>query len=178
MDNFSQLITQRRSMRKFKEETLSQDQVVEIMKAALKSPSSKRSNCWQFIVVDDKDKLEKLSFCKENGSAFIKDAPLAVVVLADPLLSDVWIEDASIASIMIQLQAEDLGLGSCWVQVRERNLANGTPSGDYVRNVLDIPLQLQVLSIIAIGHKGMERKPFDDDNLLWEKVHINKFGEK
>ena len=42
--------------------------------------------------------------------------------MADPLASDVWIEDASIASIMIQLQAEDLGLGSCWVQVRERSL--------------------------------------------------------
>ncbi len=178
MDNFSQLITQRRSMRKFTEESLSQDQVVELLKAALMSPSSKRSNCWQFVVVEDKDKLEKLSLCKESGSAFVKDAPLAIVVLADPLLSDVWIEDASIASIMIQLQAEDLGLGSCCVQVRERYMANGTPSGDYVRNVLDIPLQLQVLSIIAIGHKGMERKPFNEENLLWEKVHINKFGEK
>ncbi len=178
MDNFTELIKKRRSMRKFTEQTLSQEEVVEIMKAALMSPSSKRSNCWQFIVVDDKDKLEKLSLCKENGSSFVKDAPMAVVVLGDSLLSDVWIEDTSIASIMIQLQAEDLGLGSCWVQVRERYLANGTPSGDYVRNVLDIPLQLQVLSIIAIGHKGMERKSFNEDNLLWEKVHINNFGEK
>jgi hypothetical protein len=120
----------------------------------------------------------KLSFCKESGAAFVKDAALAIVVTADPLASDVWIEDASIASIMIQLQAEDLGLGSCWVQVRERFTANGTPANEYIHELLDFPLQLQVLSVIAIGHKGMERKPFDESHLQWEKVHINKFGGK
>lgn len=163
-------------MRKFTEEELTQDQVLALLKAALMSPSSKRSNCWQFIVVDDKDTLEKLSFCKESGAAFVKDAAVAIVVTADPLASDVWIEDAAVASLMIQLQAEDLGLGSCWVQVRERFTANGMPANEYIHELLDIPLQLQVLSLIAIGHKGMERKPFDDAHLQWEKVHINKYG--
>ena len=178
MENFSDLIRNRRSMRKFTDEELTQDQVLTLLKAALMAPSSKRSNCWQFIVVDDKDTLEKLSFCKESGAAFVKDAALAIVVTADPLASDVWIEDASIASIMIQLQAEDLGLGSCWVQVRERFTANGTPANEYIHELLYLPLQLQVLSVIAVGHKGMERKPFDELHLQWEKVHINKFGGK
>lgn len=165
-------------MRKFTDESLTQEEVVALLKAALMSPASKRSNPWQFIVVDDKDMLEKLSHSKEHGAAFISGAALAVVVMADPLASDVWIEDASIASIMLQLQAEDLGLGSCWVQVRERFTALGVPSGEYVREVLDIPLQLQVVSIVAIGHKGMERKPFDEEHLQWEKIHINKYGGK
>ena len=176
MKSFSELIKQRRSMRKFTDEELTQEEVVTLLKAALMSPSSKRSNCWQFISVDDKETLDKLSRCKETGSSFLKDAPLAIVVLADPLASDVWIEDAAIASLMIQLQAEDLGLGSCWIQVRERYNAAGMSSDEYVHGILDIPLQLQVLSIIAIGHKGMERKPFDESHLLWEKVHINKYG--
>ena len=77
---------------------------------------------------------------------------------------------------MIQLQAEDMGLGSCWIQVRERFGADGVPANEYVHDVLDIPLQLQVLSIIAVGHKGMERKPFDEAHLQWEKVHINKYN--
>ena len=124
----------------------------------------------------DKETLQKLSRCKEQASQFIADAALAVVVMADPLGSDVWIEDASIASIYLQLQAEDLGLGSCWVQVRERFAAPGITSEEYVRDVLDIPLQLQVLSIIAIGHKGMERKPFNEEHLQWEKIHLNKYG--
>lgn len=178
MENFSELIKYRRSMRKFTEEELSQDEVVTLMKAALMAPTSKRSNCWQFVVVDDKEILKELSHCKEQASSFIADAALAIVVTADPLASDVWIEDASIASIMIQLQAEDLGLGSCWVQIRERYMATGMPSDEFVRGVLDLPLQLQVLSIIAIGHKGMERKPFNEDYLQWEKIHINKFGGK
>lgn len=120
MESFSELIKARRSMRKFTEEELTQEQVVTLMKAALMAPTSKRSNAWQFIVVDEKDKLKELSYCKEQASQFIADAALAVVVVADPLASDVWIEDASIASIYLQLQAEDMGLGSCWVQVRER----------------------------------------------------------
>ena len=163
-------------MRKFTDQELTQDEVVMLMKAALMSPSSKRSNCWQFVIVDDEELLERLSYCKEQSASFIKDAALAVVVMADPLASDVWIEDASIASIMIQLQAEDLSLGSCWVQVRERFTSDGIPSNEYVHQVLDLPLLLQVLSIIAIGHKGMERKPFNEEHLQWEKIHLNKYG--
>ena len=175
MESFSELIKARRSMRKFTEEELTQEQVVTLMKAALMAPTSKRSNAWQFIVVDDKDTLKKLSLCKEQASQFIADAALAVVVTADPLVSDVWIEDAAIASIYLQLQAEDMGLGSCWVQLRERFAMSGISSNEYVH---DIPLQLQALSIIAIGHKGMERKPFNEDNLQWEKIHLNKYGGK
>ncbi|MBQ8593856.1 MAG: nitroreductase family protein [Bacteroidaceae bacterium] len=176
MDKFSELIKTRRSMRKFTEEELTQEQVELLLRAALMAPSSKRSNPWQFIVVDDKETLEKLAQCKEAGAGLIAGAPLAIVVLADPAVSDVWIEDASVATLMIQLQAEDLGLGSCWVQVRERFTADGISAGEVVRELLDIPLQMQVLSIVAVGHKGMERKPFDEEHLQWEKVHINKFG--
>lgn len=178
MEQFGDLIKNRRSMRRFTDEELTQDQVVALLRAALMSPSSKRSNPWQFIVVGDKETLEKLSHCKELGASFLKDAAVAIVVMADPLVSDVWIEDAAIASLMIQLQAEDLGLGSCWVQVRERFTATGVPSGEYVHEVLDIPLQFQVLSIVAVGHKGMERKPFNEEHLQWEKIHIDKYGGK
>lgn len=178
MKDFSELIKTRRSMRKFTSEELTEDEAAALMKAALMSPSSHRSNGWQFVIVDDKETLVKLSQCKEAGAALIADAPLAIVVMADPLASDVWIEDASIASIMIQLQAEDLGLGSCWVQVRERYAADGTSANEIVHEILDIPLQLQVLSIIAVGHKGMDRKPFNEDNLQWEKIHINRYGGK
>ncbi|MCD8293556.1 MAG: nitroreductase family protein [Prevotellaceae bacterium] len=178
MENFSELIQKRRSMRKFTAEELTADEVATLMRAALMAPTSKRGNAWQFIVVDDKETLARLARCKENASQFIASAAIAVVVTADPVTSDVWIEDAAIASIYLQLQAEDLGLGSCWVQVRERFTADGTPSGEYVSQVLDIPQPLQVLSIVAIGHKGMERKPFNEEHLQWEKVHLNKYGGK
>ena len=178
MESFATLIQNRRSTRKFTEQLLSPEQVELILKAALMAPASKRSNPWQFVVVEDKEMLKKLAGCKKNGSTFLEGCALAVVVLANVMESDVWIEDASVASIYMQLQAEDLGLGSCWVQVRERYAADGTSANEIVHEILDIPLQLQVLSIIAVGHKGMERKPFNEDNLQWEKIHLNKYGGK
>lgn len=176
MTDFQQLIINRRSIRKFTEEKLSPEQVEKIMKATLLSPASKSANPWQFVLVEDKDMLEKLSHCKKSSSKLIAGCALAIIVLADPLASDVWVEDASIASIIIQLQAEDLGLGSCWVQVRQRLTIEDTPSDEYVRELLDIPMQMQVLSVIAIGHKEQNKPPHDEDKLQWEKIHIGKFN--
>lgn len=116
MESFATLIKSRRSTRKFTDQLLNPEQVEMILKAALMAPASKRKNPWQFVVVEDKEMLAKLSVCKPAGAAFLKDCALAVVVLANVMESDVWVEDASIASIYMQLQAEDLGLGSCWCQ--------------------------------------------------------------
>lgn len=176
MSKFQNLITNRRSCRKFTEEKLTPEQVELILKAALKSPSSKSKNPWEFIVIEDQEMLVKLSKCKTHGAKPLAGCTLAIVVLADPLTSDVWVEDASIASIMMQLQAEDLNIGSCWIQIRERSVVEEGPmSEEYIREILDIPLPLQVLSIIAFGHKGQDRPPIDDDNLQWEKIHIGKY---
>ena len=175
---FFELLKSRRSIRQYSDQKIEEEKISQLTAAALMSPASKRSNPWEFIVVEEKEMLKKLSECRNNGSQMLAGAPLAVVVLADTSKSDVWIEDVSIAALIIQLQAQDLGLGSCWVQVRERYTATGMPSDEFVRGVLDIPLQLQVLSVIAIGHKGMERKPFNEHHLQWEKIHINKFGGK
>ena len=112
MEKFSELIRIRRSMRKFTEEELNQDEVVALLRAALISPSSKGVRPWEFVVVDNKELLQQLAHCKEHGAELVEGAPLAVVVLADPTQSDVWVEDASVATTMMLLQAEDLGLGT------------------------------------------------------------------
>ena len=129
MESFAILIKSRRSTRKFTDQLLNPEQVEMILKAALMAPASKRKNPWQFVVVEDKEMLAKLSVCKPAGAAFLKDCALAVVVLANVMESDVWVEDASIASIYMQLQAEDLGLGSCWCQIRF--VENNWASKDY-----------------------------------------------
>ena len=177
MESFASLIKQRRSTRKFTEEPLTPVQVEAILKAGLMAPSSKRSNPWQFIVVEDKEMLQKLAHCKNGGSAFLEGCSLAVVVCADVMASDVWVEDASVASIYMQLQAEDLGLGSCWCQIRNRVTEDERDSNDYVRFLLQIPYQLDVLSIIGFGHKDQVRKPFDESHLQWEKIHLGKYQE-
>lgn len=175
MESFIDLVRQRRSMRKFTDEALTSDEVTTLLKSALMSPSSKGKHAWHFVVVDDKAMLEKLSMCKAQGADFLAGATMAVVVVGDPEESDVWVEDASVASTVLLYQAEDLGLGACWIQVRNRYTAEGEPADNIVRYLLGIPEPLRVVSIVAVGHKGMERKPFNEERLLWDKVHVDKF---
>lgn len=175
MSNFSELITKRRSIRKFTDEKIKPEEVELILKAGLKSPSSKNAKPWHFIAIEDKEMLEKLVHCKKMGAKFIADCPLAIIVLADPFVSNVWIEDASIATIMMQLQAEDLNIGSCWIQIRGRQTIDDSSSEEFIKDLLDIPMQMQVLSVITFGYKNQEKSPIDDDKLDWEKVHIGKY---
>lgn len=175
MNDFKALAQRRRSHRMFTDQEIDADDVRLILRAALMAPSSRGQRAWQFVVVDDKMDLEKLSDAKDAGGSFIKDAPLAIVVLGDPLQNDCWVEDGAIAAVSMQYQAEDLGLGSCWVQMRGRGLSDGTTADTVVRGVLDIPDNLNVLCIIAFGHKAGDLKPQDEERLKWESVHINKF---
>lgn len=175
MSNFNTLAQLRRSHRKFTEEEISAEDVRLILRAALMSPTSKGRRDWQFVVVDDKIDIEKIADAKSNGSLFVKDAPLVVVVLGDPLVNDCWVEDASIAAISMQYQAEDLGLGSCWVQMRGRGLSDGTSADVVIRGILDIPENLSCLCVLAFGHKADDRKPQNEDRLKWENVHVGRY---
>lgn len=175
MNTFYSLLKTRRSTRKFTTQTVETEKIETLKSAILMSPTGKRLNEWEFIVVEDTKTLNKLAESKEHGSELIARAPLAIVVIADTTKTDVWIEDCSIASIILQLQAEELGLGSCWVQIRQRKLKDGTMSEDYVRELLDIPSHYGVESIVAIGYKDEIKKAFDEDKLQKEKIHLNKF---
>ena len=175
MTDFKELVKTRRSHRKCSSEEIAPEAVQLIMRAALMSPTSKSQRAWQFVVVDDKTDIEKLADAKNLGSQFMKGAPLAVVVLGDPMQNDCWVEDGSIAAISMQYQAEELGLGSCWVQMRGRGLDDGTPADEVIRGILDIPANYNVLCVVAFGHYIDERKPQNEDNLKWENVHASKW---
>ena len=175
MTEFKTLAQMRRSHRKFTSEEIDAEDVKIILRAALMSPTSKGQRAWEFVVVDDKLDLEKLSDAIAMGGQFLKDAPLAIVVLGDPMANDCWIEDGSIAAISMQYQAEELGLGSCWVQMRGRGLSDGTSADTVIRGILDIPENLSVLCVLAVGHKADERQPQNEDKLKWERVHLNKY---
>lgn len=175
MLDFQSLLIRRRSIRNFSAELLSPDEIRRIIEAALLSPTSKNKHSWEFIAVEEKEDLSKLSVCKPGSASFVADAVLAVVVLGNPLISDAWVEDASIAAINMQLQAEELGIGSCWVQVRNRNYSDTISAGEYINTLLEVPMPLEVLCMIAFGKKVKERTPADPDNLHWEKVHVGKY---
>ncbi|MDO4309241.1 MAG: nitroreductase family protein [Prevotella sp.] len=175
MTDFKDLVQLRRSHRKFTDSELDGDDVKMIVRAGLMAPTSKGQRNWHFIIVDEKDIIEKLADAKDMGSQFMKGAPLAIVVIGDPQQNDCWVEDGSIAAISMQLQAEELGLGTCWVQMRGRGLSDGTSAGNIIRGILGMPDNYDVLCVLAVGHKADERKPQNEERLKWENVHINKF---
>ena len=175
METFHDLLVRRRSIRKYTDEEIAADDVQLILEAALMAPTSKNCRPWHFVTVEDKKKLELLGHCKDFGAAPIGKCSLAIVVSADPAITDTWVEDATIAATYIQLQAEALGLGSCWIQIRGRFSGDDEPSEDYVKALLDMPADLPVLCIITLGHKDEERKPFNPEKMLWERVHIGKW---
>ena len=176
MVNFKELVALRRSHRKFLPDTVSSEDVRHILRAALMSPTSKNRRSWQFVVVDDKEKLSELSEAKDSGAQLISDAPLAVVVVGEKNDNDCWVEDCSIAAITMQYQAEELGLGSCWVQMHGRTLADGTDTEEVIRGILGLPADVGVLCVVAIGHPADERKPQNEEKLKWESVHENEWG--
>ena len=172
------LLRSRRSIRKFTEQKISKDIENLLIEAMLRSQSSRNIRPWEFIIIDDKQQLEHLASAKQHGSALIKDAAMAVVIIADHSKSDVWIEDASIASIQLQLMADSLGLGSCWVQIRNRMATDEVSSDKYVKQELAIPENYSVESIIALGYPAETPKAHAKQDLLFDKVKHGSFENK
>jgi nitroreductase len=170
------VLKKRRSIRKYKSDQIEKEKIDILIKAALLSPSAKDIKPWKFIVVTDKELIEKLSFSKEGGSQFLKGAPLGIVVLAETSKSDVWIEDTSISSIIVQLAAESIGLSTCWIQIRERRQSSEKTSDQYVKEVLGIPDSCSIESIIAVGYPDEYLPAHTEDELLYDKVYSNGYG--
>ncbi|RUM46272.1 MAG: NAD(P)H-dependent dehydrogenase/reductase [Desulfocapsa sp.] len=173
---FIDLLRKRRSIRQFQQKPVEQEKIDILTEAVLRSPSSRSLNPWEFIVVQDKKSLELLSQAKPHGAAFLKNAPLAIVVCADPAKSDVWVEDCSIASILLHLAATDLGLGSCWIQLRLREYTEGQSASKRAAEILGLADGLEVQTIIAIGYSAKETQGHDKLTLLTDRLHAERFG--
>jgi nitroreductase len=165
-----EILRKRRSIRKYKDEDI-EPEIVELLKeAALRSPTSRNFRPWRFVFIEDRSKLEALSKAKPSGSSFLSGARLGVVVCADEDESDVWIEDCSIASIILQLAGQSLGLGSCWIQIRLRMHDDSVTSEEYVRSVLGLPEKIRIESMIAFGYPDEEKPPIPAKELRSEKI--------
>lgn len=174
---FMDLIRKRRSVRKFLDQPIEAEKIRLLQEAALRSPSSRNLNPWEFIFVSDPTLLAKLSRVKPHGASFLKGAPLGIVVIADPERCDVWVEDCSIAMIFMQLAAESMGLKSCWVQVRKRMFSDNISSEEETRRLLGIPERMKVLAILATGYGTEPLKGHPDNSLMREKIHSNTYGD-
>jgi nitroreductase len=174
---FNELVEKRRSVKVYAKRPVEAEKIDIIIEAALRSPSGRAARPWSFVVVTDKALLEKLSVAKPQGADFLKDAPVAVVVCGDPSTSGLWVEDCSIAAVTLQYAAHGLGLGSRWTQMRGNNFNESTTSTQYIAKLLGLPESLSVQCIIAIGYPGEAMVPYKKDELLFNKVSYNRYGQ-
>jgi nitroreductase len=165
---FLELAKRRRSIRKYQQRPVEPEKIEALVEAALRAPSSRGINPWEFVVIQDRQMLEQLSRSKD-GSRFLESAPLAIVVCADPDRSDVWIEDSAIASTILLFEAQSLGLGACWIQIRGRQHSPTESSEDYIKRLLEIPKNLSPDGI---------KKPHAAETLGYQKVSRERYGKQ
>ena len=170
---FKELLAKRRSIRKFRAGAVPADVVETLLTQTLAAPSSRNSRSTRLLVVDRPDLIARMADMRDYGSAFMKDAPLAVVVLGDTAKSDLWRVNAAISATVLQLACVDAGLASCWVQIdgrpRRKDAPEGERAADYLREFLPVPDGCEPLCAIAIGYSDFVPAPLpeaDDDERI------------
>ena len=175
MQDFLTLLQHRRSIRKYQDKPVEREKIEKILQAALMSPAGKRLNPWEFVVVEDREVLKQMSACRTYGSQLLEGSPLGIVICADSELSDTWQFDSAITAMNMMLEASDLGLGSCWVQIYNRASEANISAEVMVRRLLDIPEKMSVVCVISIGYINEERKPYDFAKLPYQKIHYGNY---
>ena len=161
-------LLRRRSVRKFTDEPVSEEQISELLHAAMSGPSACNKRPWEFYVITNGEVLEELRTASKFSGI---SAPLAIVVCgnlgrARPMqLADYWIQDCSAATENILLRATDLGLGTVWCGMHPQKRPE-----EKVRALLGLDEKQIPLNIIYIGHPAEE--PEARDQYEQERVHF------
>lgn len=161
----------RRSTRKFRDEDISKDDLDLILHSALLAPTSMNRKPCNFMVVERKETLKELSECKDMGAGLIAGANKAIVVIADSMVADTWIEDSSIALTYMHLMATELDIGSCWVQTHLRS-KDGKDSEEVVRDILKIDSHYRIVGMLALGYSDDIPQAHDESDLDKSKIHF------
>ncbi|MBN1552482.1 nitroreductase family protein [bacterium] len=147
-------IFSRRSIRKYTNEPVSENEIRLLLEAAMAAPSARNMQPWHFVVVTDRKRLDALAEAHPYGK-MLAEAPLAIAVIGDPIVSDsYWIQDCSAATENILLAVSAMNLGAVWLGCTPRR-----ERVEAVQHVLSIPEEYPVLSLLAIGHPAEEKSP-------------------
>lgn len=161
-------ILERRSIRKYTEDSVSDEVIKKLLAAAFAAPSAGNSQPRHYLVINDRAVLDKITEVHPH-SQMLKQAPAAIMICAEPSAEKhpgYWVQDCSAATQNILIAAQELSLGSVWIGVypKEERIAG-------LRELLGIPKEIMPFSIIAIGYPAEEKEPSQRYNP--EKVHFN-----
>lgn len=163
-------IMSRRSIRKYSDQSISEEMITDLLKAAMAAPSAGNQQPWHFVVLDDREILQQIPEIHPHAK-MVTEAPVSILVCGDPTLEKYkgyWIQDCSAAVENILIAVEELGLGAVWCGVypiEERVAA--------FRKLLNIPEHVIPMAIIPIGHRAEEKKPADRYDV--SRIHRNNW---
>ena len=161
-------IFKRRSIRKYTDQPVSEEDITLCLKAAMYAPCAGNEQAWEFIVTRSKENLQRLSDAHPYGKA-LPGASAAVTICGNrsklKFPQEYWIEDCSAAAQNFMLQATDLGIGTVWLAVY--------PCEDRVESiseVLKLPGNVIPLCIIPMGYPDEVRTV--EERFRTEKIHV------
>ena len=170
-----ELVEKRRSIRKFTDEKVSDEDLKEILTIALHAPTAKNRNPVRYIVIRDKKRLAELSRYKINGAGFLAGADLALAIVTDREIAlNTHHQDASIAATFILLAAADLDLGATWANVVDARHESGITAQEFLHKFFDLEDKFDVECIIGIGHPAEEKSekiPFEYSENVFEDLN-------
>ena len=169
-----ELMRTRRSVRSYKDDAVSEEDITKILQAGMLSASGKAIRPWDFIVVEDKVVLQKMAGCRAGSVKMLKEAACAIVVVGNGDASDVWIEDCSIVMSNMHLMAESLGVGSCWIQGRLRQAADGRSTEEYLAELVGIREGHRLEAMLSIGMPAEKKAETLLEDLRYDKVKYIK----
>ncbi len=151
MDVF-QAIQSRRSVRAYQDREIEKEKLDKVLEAARLAPSANNRQEWKFIVVKNKDTRERIAEAA-SSQAFVGQAPVVIVACATETQSIMtcgqlrYTVDVSIAMSFMILQAQELGLGTCWI---------GAFDESGVKEILDIPDDIRVVAMTPLGYPSQD----------------------
>ncbi len=162
----------RRSVRKFSNKEVEQSKIEQLLKAGMQAPSAMNQQCWEFLVVKDKESKEKLSSFKQGG-ILTTYGDVVIVVLAneEKMKSAVmWQQDLGAVTQNISLEAVNLGLGSVWLGCAPHEDRMGA-----VTEIFNLPAHIKPYSVLVIGYPEDENANKFVDRYDESKVHYEKY---
>lgn len=158
-------ILERRSIRKYTDAPIDKAQINEILKAGMYAPSGGNAQPWDFVVVTDKDILNKITEVHPYAGA-LKGAAAAIIVCGNKekeKFQDLWIQDCSAATMNMLLAAQNLEIGTVWL-----GLYPEIERVEGVQSLLNLPEHITPFSAVALGHPAESRpvpERFDANNI-------------
>ncbi len=166
----SQAIRTKRAVRKFRPERLQEAEIRAILNAGRRAQSSKNSQPWHFIAVQERETLQALSQCGD-WAGHIAGAALAVAILTpEPLAKFQTMFDAGQAAAYMQLAAWEMGIGSCPASIYQPERARailGFPAEWHVRVILSFGYPADATVLTRPNRPGGRRSL--DDIVHWER---------